>query len=431
MGIGGSSSSSKPVDMTPTAFRNLQGPFASVFASLLGFGPPGGPSNGTGWVPSGVSSGRKGTGVKYTYNPGGGAVNTSPTPTSAQFAGTGGSVGRTGASIGRPGGQIGANAGHLSGTGGGLNFMNGKDGGQPQPAAPLPTNPSTGDPNQILSGIPKYPGQITSEIGANEQALLDMLMQQTGGGAGGTTAGPTQGAQDYLAKVMAGDFMPGGASTGGLSAFTQMLQDSRQTSGYNSNEINPFLNAAIEAAQRPTLQGLEETLSRTLPGRFTEAGQFKQPGGSSAFDRAGALATRSASDALADIATNLSFQSLEAERGRQFEAQEGARQREDAQMSSELERIFGGRENERNRQNEAAGLTSTLQSQEVDNMVKNLQAQALPRLINEYGIERGIEQFNNQVNTLLAVLGIAQGVTAPTIGQQQESSSMQASLPLK
>lgn len=320
---GGGSSSSKPVDMTPGAFKNLQGPFAGVLQSLMG----------------------------------------------------------------------------LSG----------------------------GDPQQSLSGIPTYQGNTQSQIGGNEQSILDQLMQFTGAGQQG---GPSQQAQDYLSSVLQGNFMGGSATPEGLTGFAQMLSGAQQQPGYSSSEMNPFLNASIEAAQRPTLQALEETLSRTLPGRFTEAGQFKQPGGSSAFDRAAAIATRGASDSLADIATNLSYATYEAERNRAFEAQEGARTREFEALTSELDRIFSGQQAERGRMNEAAALTSQLQQTEVDNLVKNLQAQALPRLIEEYGIERGLEQFNNQVNTLLATLGISAGVTQPTVGQSSQSRQKPNLIPL-
>jgi len=398
MGIGGSKSSSTPVDMTPEAFKALQGPFASVFAKLLGFAPATpatpGTSTGTPGMPGMGGTGTGGTGSPRQPLQSG---NDNGNP----FGGTGG---RRGGMWTNP--------------------------GQSANPAWVPATPGSSDPNSVLGGIPKYTGDLTAGIGGNEQSILDLLMAQTGGGTGGTTAGPTAGAQSYLQNVLNGQYMPEGASQGGLTNFAQMLQGASQTPGYagTMEEMNPFLKASIEAAQRPTLQGLEETLSRTLPGRFTEAGQFKQPGSSSAFDRAAAIATRGASDSMADIATNLSYATYEAERGRTFEAQEGARAREDAALKSELDRLFTGRENERGRQNEAAGLTSTLQTQEVDNLVKNLQAQALPRLIQEYGIERGMEQFNNQVNTLLATLGIAQGVTAPTIGNSQKSSSFSASV---
>lgn len=74
--------------------------------------------------------------------------------------------------------------------------------------------------------------------------------------------------------------------------------------------------------------------------------------------------------------------------------------------------------------NAQTGLTgSQIQSQEVDTLIKNLQAQALPRLIQEMGVERGMEAFNNQVNSLLSVLGISAGVTRPVIANESKSSS--------
>jgi hypothetical protein len=148
---------------------------------------------------------------------------------------------------------------------------------------------------------------------------------------------------------------------------------------------NPFLQAAIQAAQRPTLQGLSETLTRDLPGRFTQAGQFTQPKGSSAFDRSAAIATRGAADAMGDIATKMSFQGYEAERGRQ-------------QQSIQLGQ------------------------QEVDTMIKNLQAQGLPRLIEDLGIERGLQEFQSRVGSLLQALQIAAGAPIAQQGTQQTST---------
>jgi hypothetical protein len=213
-----------------------------------------------------------------------------------------------------------------------------------------------GEPAQgVVSGTPGYSdtGQpLAAPIGANEQAMLDKLFAQ------GTD--PTSG--DYLKKVISGAFLPGGA------------------------QQNPFLQAAIEAAQRPTLQGLEETLSRTLPGRFTQAGQFVQPEGSSAFDRAAAIATRGAGQTMADIATKLSAGAYETERTAQQQAIQ-------------------------------------LSQQEVQTTVANLNAQALPRLIQELGIERGIAEYNTRLDTILKALSVATGAPLTTIAQQGSSSS--------
>lgn len=183
---------------------------------------------------------------------------------------------------------------------------------------------------------------------ANEQALRALLMQDAAGASG---------RQGLIERTIAGDFLGS----------------------------NPHLTAAIEAAQRPTLQGLEETLSRALPGRFTQAGQFVQPRGSSAFDRAAAIATRGAADALSDIATNMSFAGYEAERGRQQEAVQ-------------------------------------LSQQEVETTIQNLQAQALPRLIQQYGIDQGLKEYQGRVQAVLEVLRTIAGVTAPVVASRSQSS---------
>lgn len=401
--------------MTPGAFKNLQQPFANVLAQLLGGGSAGFAASGAGQFPGQNTAPAGGTMT------GGGATRQGGTNTIAR---------------GQPGYGVGEGSYKTVERGGNderyrlwvpatpaANGGTGGTGGTPQPTGPF-------NPNDILGGIPFYQGPTKADIGANEQTLLNQLMGLSGNGTGGTTAGPNSEALDYLSKVMQGQFMGPNASPGGLEAFAQMFKGAQQEGGYNATDMNPFLNAAIEAAQRPTLQGLEETLSRTLPGRFTQAGQFTQPQGSSAFDRAAAIATRGAGDSMADIATNLSYATMEAERGRQFEAQEGARKRESEALTGELQRIFQGQQGERDRQNEAAGLTSQVKAQEMDTLVKNLQAQALPRLIEEFGIERGMEVFNNRMNGLLSALGITAGVTQPTIAQQSKSTQKPNILPL-
>lgn len=206
----------------------------------------------------------------------------------------------------------------------------------------------------MSSGGPSYEGPLTASLGANEQTLLNTLMGQTG---------PQTSRNQLLEKTLGGGFLPGQPGA------------------------NPFLQAAIEAAQRPTFQALEETLSRALPGRFTaQGGQFVQPQGTSAFDRAAAIATRGATQEAGDIATRLSAGAYESERGRQQEAVK-------------------------------------LSQDEVQSTVTNLQAQALPRLIQDQGIERGLAEFQRRTSALLEVLKVIGGVTAPTIANQQSSTS--------
>lgn len=227
----------------------------------------------------------------------------------------------------------------------------------------------TGDPSDVLRGIPTFEGPFAAPIGGAEQNLLQQLMQTTAGQGGAAGGGA---AQDLLTRTIGGEFLPGEAGA------------------------NPFLESAIQAAQRTTLRGLEETLGRTLPGRFTQAGQFVQPQGTSAFDRAAAVATEGVSAELADIASQLGFAGFEAERGRQQEAAQA------------LPQVTG---------------------QEVQNLIQNLQAQALPRMIEQAGIEGGLEQFNRSMSNLLQVLAVAQGTTAPVIAQETQSSQKGSAAP--
>lgn len=301
MSFGSSKSQSTPVDMTPQPFKNLQGPFADVLAKMLGMQTTPGatgtaprPANALGYGPDGRpitgyrseifersgndEQGRRRVPVYGTAAPMGPAANTY-TPTPGSFL-------------------------------------------------------ATGNPNDLLKGLPQYEGPLTGTIGANEQSMLDFLQQKT-------LAGP-QGPDD------------------------------------------PLLKAYIESVQRPILEGLTETLTRDLPGRFTQAGQMVQPRGSSAFDRAAAIATRGAAQAQQDIGTQIGY--------------------------------------------EAYKNSGDRYAQEIDTTIKNLQAQALPRLIQELGIERGIEQFNQRVTALMQTLGITAGVTQPTIANNQSSKSTQIGL---
>lgn len=208
-----------------------------------------------------------------------------------------------------------------------------------------------------LSGGFMAQGPYAAPMSAGESNTLANL--PTGAGSG-TASG------NYISQLLGGNFLPG--SPGG----------------------NPFLEAAITAAQRPTLQGLTETLTQDLPGRFTQAGQFVQPntndqGGSSAFDRAAALATRGAAQAMSDIATNMSNNAYNTER-----------------------------------QLQQAGVP--LAQGEVQTTIANLQAQALPRLIQQMGIQGGIQAFQDSMSKVLDFLKTLSGTAAPVLGNISQST---------
>lgn len=187
----------------------------------------------------------------------------------------------------------------------------------------------------------------------------------------GKLAAPGAEAAAYIKRVLGGEFLPGQPGA------------------------NPFFDAAVRAAQRPTLEGLTETLTRALPGRFTANGQLIQSneggqGGSSAFDRAAAIATRGAANAVGDIATKMGNEQYT---------------------------------NERQNQNVAAGLDQA----QVDTTVKALQASALPRLIQQNGIEQGLALFQQQTKNLLDLLKTIGAVQAPVIANQTISNTKQTS----
>ena len=215
------------------------------------------------------------------------------------------------------------------------------------------TNAGTGG-----TGAPVPQAGVTGQ----EQNLLDTIGKQVGPGT--DSAG-------YIKDVLGGKYLPGQAGA------------------------NPFFDAAVRAAQRPTLEGLTETLTRSLPGRFTANGQLIQSneggnGGSSAFDRAAAIATRGVSNAVGDIATNMGNSAYTSER---------------------------------QNQNVAAGLDQA----QVDQTIKGLQASALPRLIQQNGMDKGLALFQQQTTNLLDILKTIGAVQAPVIANQSQSTGTSSS----
>ncbi len=241
------------------------------------------------------------------------------------------------------------------------------------------------------------PTDVTPEaFKALQQPVADILKNLFGGAlgfAGGSfpgvtdpsrfTAGQTPQESDLLTRI--GSLT--GAPSGALGEAQSFLQSVLQGQGL-SPESNPFLASTISAAQRPLIEQFNDIDLPNLISQFTGAGQRVQPGGSSAFDRAGAIATRGLTNALADISTNLSGQNFQAER---------------------------------QRQTQAATQASQLNTADIQNTIQGLQAVALPRLIDQFGIDRGLEEFNRRITTVLQAIQLAQGLPLQTIAQEGES----------
>lgn len=377
MGGSTSKSSSKPTDVTPAAFKDLQQPFADVLKNLLS-----GTSNGT---PSGADA------ITQGYQ---GPLTTTATSNETNL----------------------------------LQQLMQASGGNGQPSAQTPAG-----------GAPAAPAGTPAAQSATNQALLSSTA---------LSGSSPDAAKNFVNQLGIGT---NGQPQQSLGQFVQGQNAASGTGAYSADANNPIMQAYIQAAQRQTQQALEESLGRTLPGRFALAGQSTQPGGSSAFDRAAAIATRGAADSLGDIATNISYQNMNAAQQREADAiaAENARrgtadlqtnQLTASAQQSQLDRSLQAPQIESQLQkdqanndltNAQAGKTRAdtdltnagVTAQETDTMIKNLQAQALPRMIQDLGIERGMDVFNERVNSLLSTLGIAAGVTRPVVGNTSSSSS--------
>lgn len=200
-----------------------------------------------------------------------------------------------------------------------------------------PKSGRTRTTDELMGGVPDYEGETTAPMTKAEAAALKQLQRSTG---------PGTARNRLLEQTLRGKFLGKG---------------------------NPFLQQAIEAAQRPVTQRYEEILGRTLPGQFTAAGHTVQPGQSSPFDMAAALQARGLAQELGDISSQMSFGAYESERGRQQQA-------------------------------------IPLSQQEVQTTIQNLQAQALPRAIQQHGLDTGLALFQKQTQDLLSVLSLIAGM---------------------
>ncbi len=84
-------------------------------------------------------------------------------------------------------------------------------------------------------------------------------------------------------------------------------------------------------------------------------------------------------------------------------------------------------ESERNRQTQAVEQRRANASFEFERQIGGLQANALPRLIDEVGFERGFAEYKSRIDALMLALGIAADVTAPALGQNSRASSFSQS----
>lgn len=199
----------------------------------------------------------------------------------------------------------------------------------------------------------QFQGPLAAGITGKEQGLVDRIGDLTGG----PSALQQQGRR-LLERTIGGEFL--------------------------SPDSNPFLQDVISSAIRRINEGNAANNSAVI-------GQFKRAGGtlrsdpnrvgSSAFLNQARLGERDRLNAIGDITSSILGQNFQAERARQ-EA--------------------------------AIGQAENISTQDINNAIQGLQASALPRLIEDLGIQRGIEEFNQRIARLLEALRQGGGASQPT-----------------
>lgn len=210
--------------------------------------------------------------------------------------------------------------------------------------------------------VPQFTGSTQPNITGAANATLGTIPGMEGG---------PSGVNSFLNSLMGGSFLPGGSN------------------------FNPFVQSLSNAAISPIMENLQQTVGRILPGQFTAAGQFVQnnanngggfTGGSSAFDNAVALAGTGAANAAAQVTQGIA----------------------------------------NNAYNTGVGATMQavpLQQQEVQTTINALQAQTLPTLIQQQGIQNGLQAFQENTQALLTFLQSVGQLAMPVVANQQQSTS--------
>ncbi len=106
----------------------------------------------------------------------------------------------------------------------------------------------------------------------------------------------------------------------------------------------------------------------------------------------------------------------------------GNQGRLDAIGESTAQAIFGTIEAERGRQTNAIEQARANSRGIFERSQASLQAQALPRLVDDLGIERGLQEFQSRLAALTQALGFGTGLVSPTVGVNAGSEGKTSSI---
>ncbi len=174
---------------------------------------------------------------------------------------------------------------------------------------------------------------------------------------------------------------------------------------------SPQTTAAIGSAIAPLEQSFRTNTTPGLTAAATQAGQRSGgPGqaGSSAFDQAFANQQGNLMANEGQVAGGIANQAYQAGININANAPAAATalagQTEQQQVAAQQQPVSIG-------------------TQELNNMIQSLSAQALPQLTQQYGINQGLNLFNTQIQTIMQALGYGTQASQPAIAYNTESSS--------
>lgn len=367
--LGGSSStqSTTPQDLTPQAYRNLQPQVANLLSFLMSSGGPayttGNILGNTPLTPGNIATGQPTPGAVP-----GGAPGTPGTP------GTGGGGGGTPVRVGGGGGGGGEHDGGNTNAwlGAGLRGAPGAPGvggAGGAGGAGGTGNPITpgGAPGTGVTGLVNNPN---FQAPTSDSLVAPMTQQQI----------------DLMNQAVH-SVQPGGNPLMD-AANAQLMQT--LNGNYLSPQSNPFLQAAISAAQYNTQQQFQNTVIPGLLSRYTGGNQQVQGLGSTSF-------ANEANQA------GLQYETTQANTAATMESQNYTQER----------------------QNQLAAITQANQvtNDQLQRVVTAGQQAALPQLVKDLGIQRGIQSYNDRMNALLEAIRIAGGVSSPTVASTSSGSS--------
>ncbi len=228
-------------------------------------------------------------------------------------------------------------------------------------------------------GIPeKFVDLTPSEFAATRQPTADALTGLIKAGGGAPFDGPLHAGITSQEQSIVDTAVTQAAGNDPLSQATSGLVD--RTLGGEFVRGNAGLDAAVKSAVDPTRGAIASLDLPQLSPKLDASGNRIVTAGDNPFTTAAQIGVTGAENALSDIER--------AVRSESFQREETRRQ-------------------------EAIKLASDVASGALKKTILGLKAAALPRLIEDLGIQRGLVEYNDRINRLLETINVGVQIGAP------------------